>query len=325
MLFFLFACTANSNFCPTSNDGSCDELSTCPLGSDSTDCDAACEDRPWPRNIAGACAHDYNGREPQAIRREAEGSNGEGGWTGTFDDVVVVRGAQSDQLVERHYRTYVPRRYNPERATPIIFVLGGFTVDMYWLAEFSEFNRLADREEAIIVYGHPEWRDFGSYDVFSWYTYKEAFEGEWVDNPDIAYMESIYQDLAVRYNIDPTRVFVSGHSRGGALSIIAAFERPDLFAGFCAQAGFVRPNDYDIRIQELAETVRPVAYLVHGDADPDVNVAESDTLAIILEDLMWDYNTEWFYQRIAGAKHEWQSQYNQHMWDFLYENAGELP
>ena len=131
-------------------------------------------------------------------------------------------------------------------------------------------------------------------------------------------MEAIYERLKEDYNIDTSRVYVSGHSRGGALSIIAAFERPDIFAGFCPQAGFVRPNDYDLRIAELGDTVRPVAYIVHGDADPDVGVGESDTLSNLLQDLSWEYNKEWFYQRIPDATHEWQSQYNQEMWDFLY-------
>ena len=72
--------------------------------------------------------------------------------------------------------------------------------------------------------------------ITDWYTYKEAFEGEWEQNPDILYMESILTELKNSYNIDLSRVYVSGHSRGAALSIIAAFERPDLFAGFCAQA-----------------------------------------------------------------------------------------
>ena len=319
MLFFL-ACSPNNNNCPTANDGICDELSICSLGTDSHDCDAACSQQPWPQNIAGACAHDYNGQEPAALHEEGRGTYGTGGKTGTFDDVVRVRSAQADVFVDRFFRVYVPRRYTPERATPLLFVLGGFSVDMYWLAEFTELTRLADREEIILVYGHPEWRDFGSYDVFSWYSYKEAYEGDWVDNPDIAYMEEIYLYLGAQYNIDSSHVYVSGHSRGGALSIIAAFERPDLFAGFCAQAGFVRANDYDLRIEELAPTVRPGVYLVHGDADPDVSVRESDTVSTILQEANWTYNEEWFYQRIPEAKHEWQSQYNQQMWDFLYNN-----
>lgn len=323
MIFLLFSCTDQSNLCSTSQDGVCDELSTCALGTDSTDCDAACENKPWAPEIAGACAHDYNGTQPESQIESPIGTQGSGGKTGTFDDVVRVRGARASDLVDRYYRTYVPRRYNPDRATPLLFALGGFSVDMYWLAEFTELNRLADREDIIIVYGHPEWRDFGNFDVFSWYSYKEAYEGDWIDNPDIAYMEAIYQDLSELYNIDSSRVYVSGHSRGGALSMIAAFERPDLFAGFCSQAGFVRANDYNDRIEELAPTVRPAVYLVHGDADPDVSVRESDTVSDILQAAEWAYNNEWFYQRIPDATHEWQTQYNQDMWDFLYQNPND--
>jgi poly(3-hydroxybutyrate) depolymerase len=326
ILFLLFSCSENTDTCNSANDGICDELSTCALGTDSTDCDSICSEKPWPRNIAGICAHDYNGLPPKSLRENPQGTLGTGGKTGTIDDVVRVRGAQADVLVDRHFRIYVPRRYNPERATPVLFALGGFSVDMYWLAEFTELSRLADREEIIIVYGHPEWRNFGTYDVFSWYSYKEAYEGDWIDNPDIAYMEAISFQLSEQYNIDPSRIFVSGHSRGGALSMIAAFERPDLFAGFCAQAGFVRANDYDLRIAELAPYIRPAAYLVHGDADPDVSVGESDAVSSLLQEAQWEYNEEWFYQRIPKAKHEWQTQYNQDMWDFLYEHPiGESP
>ena len=328
-MFFslLFSCTDTSNLCATAHDNVCDELITCALGTDSSDCDAACESSPWSPDIAGACAHDYNGKLPVSQRIDGAGTEGTGGKSGTYDGIVRVRGAEADQLVDRHYRVYVPRRYNELRATPVLFALGGFSVDMYWLAEFTELNRLADREDIIVVYGHPEWRDFGSYDVFSWYSYIEAYEGTWADNPDIAYMEAITEELSALYNVDRSRVYVSGHSRGGALSMIAAFERPDLFAGFCAQAGFVRANDYDQRIEELAPTTRPAAYLVHGDADPDVNVRESDTVSGILQAANWEYKEEWFYKRIPGATHEWQTQYNQDMWDFLYENpnAGAPP
>ena len=183
---------------------------------------------------------------------------------------------------------------------------------------------MADREDFIVVYGHPEWRDFGSRDVFSWYTYTQAYTGGWDANPDIEYMETILADLSNLYNIDQRRVFVSGHSRGGALSIIAAFERPDIFAGLCSQAGFIRPNEYDAELVELAMDVRPAVYLVHGEDDPDVSVRESDKMSEILTNADWEYNEEWYYKKIPNATHEWQSQYNQFVWDFLFDRPNPL-
>ena len=318
ILHILLACSEPSDSCSTAKDGVCDELQTCALGTDSTDCDEHCAETPWPMEIAGACAHDMADLEPESQRTEGEGTNGTGGLTGISDETISVRSALADEVVERYYRVYVPRRYNPERATPLLFALGGFLVDMYWMQEFTELYRLADREDIIIVFGHPEWREFGSEYAFAWYSYLRAFQGDWVDNPDIAYMEGIVERLSGLYNIDRSRVYVSGHSRGGALSMIAAFERPDLFAGFAPQAGFVTANDYDFRIETLSSTVKPAGYIVHGDQDPDVPVSESDQLVEILEGQGWEEGEDFIYQRIPGAKHEWQSHFNQEMWDFLY-------
>ena len=113
--------------------------------------------------------------------------------------------------------------------------------------------------------------------------YTEAFQGEWVENPDIDYMETIVDKLGASYNIDLSRIYVSGHSRGAALSIIASFERPDLFAGYCAQAGFASSNNYNVRLEELAATQRTPGVLIHGDADPDVRVRESDLISDFFE------------------------------------------
>jgi hypothetical protein len=165
------ACTPDSpdyeSACATATDGQCDELSSCPLGSDAVDCEAACESEPWGA-LAGVCAHYRAEPMPEDWADASLGSGGTGGEVGTWDGTVTVRGAYSNSEVDRHYRVYAPRRNNPDRPTPVVFVLGGFTVDMYWLAEFTELNRLADREDIVVVYGQPEWRDFTSYWVFGW-------------------------------------------------------------------------------------------------------------------------------------------------------------
>jgi polyhydroxybutyrate depolymerase len=306
--------------CPLASNGTCDELTECSLGTDSTDCNLACDATPWPADIAGACAHDMAVLDPDSNAEPAAPTGGSGGAVGTWDGLISVRGSHSTEQVERHYRVYVPRRYDPAEPSPVIFALGGFKTDMYWLAEFTELNRMADRENFIVVYGHPEWRDFGSYDVFAWYVYNEAFQGDWVDAPDIAYLEGITEHLSELYNLDRRRIYVTGHSRGAALSIIAAFERPDLFAGYCAHAGFGSSNGYNDRLSALAAEYKVPGVLVHGEKDPDVNVRESDLVSQVFSDAGWSYGDDWLYVKIENATHEWQSQYNQEVWDFLFSH-----
>jgi poly(3-hydroxybutyrate) depolymerase len=283
------------------------------------DCDSSCAVVPWPLELVGACAHDQAAALP--VREPGPGTGGSGGLSGTWDGTVQVRGAQASSEVDRHFRVFVPARTHPDTPTPVLFVLGGFTVDMYWLAEFTEIESAAERDGFIVVYGHAEYRDFGSSWVYAWYVYGSAFEGDWPDNPDLAYLEAVLARVGEEYNVDTSRVYVSGHSRGAGLSIIAAFERPDLFAGFCAQAGFVSVNEYDQRMRELAPDSTFAASLVHGDADPDVGVENSDQVAEILTELGWDSSLR--YDRLPGATHEWQSQLNPQIWEFLADHPAD--
>ena len=313
LLLFLGCQPDPANLCATSDNGVCEELSGCLLGTDSTDCDDACDQSPWPEEARAACAYD-GASEPVAAIDPDVGSLGEGGSAGLWDSTVFARGYSSTVEKERHYRVYIPRRYNP-----VLFNLGGFTVDQYFLDEYTELNRTADLNNFIVVYGQPEWREFSSYWVWAWYVYENAYYGDWEDNPDLEYLRNIYDELRTLYNVDQTRVYVSGHSRGGALSAIAAFEMPDVFAGFCAQAGFTTYNDYDERMEEL--TSHPAAMLVHGDDDPDVSVDASDDLFDDLEGLGWVDEEDLKYLRLEGVTHRWQPQYNEQMWSFLSSHA----
>lgn len=305
--------------CATVDDGVCDELSTCALGTDPADCAAHCDGAAVEDPI---CAHQVaaalQDAPAEAVSRR---SGGEGGPVGTWDGTVDVRGSASGSTVTRHYRVYAPRSLPPDGAAPLLFVLGGFTVDAYWLAEYTEIDRAADLNDMIVVYGHPEWRDFGSAWVFSWYVYEAAYVGRWEDNPDLAYLEAVLEEVGTLYDVDLDRVYVSGHSRGAALSIIAATERPDLFAGFCAQAGFVGANAYDERIDERMEEedLRLRGVLVHGTDDRDVRVGNSDDILEQLEGYDHVEGEDLLYYRLSRTGHEWQPQYNQQMLDFLMQ------
>ncbi|HJN77820.1 MAG TPA: PHB depolymerase family esterase [Myxococcota bacterium] len=304
--------------CATADNGICDELAGCTLGTDWKDCNAACAEVPWPEEALAACAYD-GATAPEPVEDPALGSLGEGGLAGTWDGTVVVRGARAQDEVERHFRVYVPRRYDPEMPTPVLFNLGGFTVDAYFLDEFTELNRTADLNDFIVVYGQPEWRDFGSYWVWGWYVYQNAWNGGWDDNPDLEYLQAVLDEVSSLYNVDGTRVYVSGHSRGAGLSLIAGFELPEVFAGFCSQSGFADVNDYDARMAEL--DAHPRAVLVHGDADPDVKVKASDRIYEDLVEQGWTDGEDVLYYRLEGVTHRWQPQYNEQVWAFLNQET----
>jgi polyhydroxybutyrate depolymerase len=109
--------------------------------------------------------------------------------------------------VERTYRVYVPRSYDPLTPAPLLIMFH----QMYALGAQAEgmsgFNPLADREGFIVVY--PD--SYGS----GWadrHTSNEA-NAEGID--DVAFTADLIEAVASHNNIDRERVVVSGMSAGG--------------------------------------------------------------------------------------------------------------
>ncbi|MBS0395346.1 MAG: prolyl oligopeptidase family serine peptidase [Proteobacteria bacterium] len=161
---------------------------------------------------------------------------------------------------ERTYRLYVPAQ-RPAKA-PVLVVLhggGGGGASMEALTG-GAFNRRADEVGAIIVY--PDgvgrgWND-GRHDLRSRAT-QDAVD-------DVGYLRALVDALDRGFGVDHDRIFVSGMSNGGMMTLRLACEASDLFTGFVAVAASLG--------EDLADTCRPAVVrplaLVDGTADPIV-------------------------------------------------------
>jgi polyhydroxybutyrate depolymerase len=160
----------------------------------------------------------------------------------------------------RTYRIYVPARVAP--AAPLLLVLhggGGGGGGMEVLTAHG-FNRRADEIGAIIVYpdgiGHG-WND-GRRDLRS-----RAVKDQ-VD--DVGFLRALVDTLERRYPIDRARVFVTGISNGGMMTLRLACEARDVFKGFVAVAASLGE---DVAGSCNADGIERVA-LIDGTADPIV-------------------------------------------------------
>jgi predicted esterase len=304
--------------CSYKDDGVCDEPVNCPYGTDDADCDSACTNETADFLTAGACAY----REPPVDPRLEPGA----GTTGTYNlsghhDGVVMgpSGCEENKRIRRHYRLFVPANYNPARPAPMVFMLPGHRVDIYSLADYTQLQRTADLNGFILVYLEQEWRWYIA-PYCSQQPYKWAWWTDWDwsaspdTNPDLVFFETLHEELSYQYNVDQSRVFAVGHSRGGAMSLIAAFELPHIFAGACSESGFSE-FDYHLRIDAYEGRRIPLVF-IHGAADPDVTVGASDFIVNLLEDKGWT-DDDLLYYRLDNVAHRWQPQLNQHCFDFL--------
>lgn len=316
--------------CAFARDGVCDEPANCALGTDSTDCAAACAGTGPTYLFAAACAH-RNGvpADPgDAVESDARPSPGRIGLTGIFDQTLTLPSGVDGAPVVREYRLYVPARYDPNRPHPLMINMAGHRVGHHELAESTQLLRSADLDDYLVVFAGQEFRE----GRWAWWTDWD-WQNHKAENPDFEFLREIVEQVELAYNVDTRRIFLSGHSRGAAMAFIAAMEMPDLIAGAMVESGFTEFGYLD----SLAPSyVRKVPFVfIHGVQDPDVcidcrpgarcslnnqscgtGMHAADAIVEKLRGLGWTDN-ELVYYRLDNVTHRWQSQLNEQAFDFL--------
>jgi polyhydroxybutyrate depolymerase len=154
----------------------------------------------------------------------------------------------------RRYLLYVPPTYDPATPTPLVISLHGFAQWPAHQSNLTHWNTLADEYGFIVV--HPSGTGFPK----RWLAADPR-----ADNPDVAFLAVLIDQLEREYNIDPQRIYVNGLSNGGGMSFALACRLADRIAAFGGVGGaYLYP-------WEACQPARPVpAILFHGDADPIV-------------------------------------------------------
>ena len=119
------------------------------------------------------------------------------------------------------YALFVPSSYNANAKAPLMVALHGLGRTHDWLMGYEGILDRAERDGFIIVtplgYTRRGW--FGSRD--------NGREGE-LSEQDVMSVLGIVRD---EFNIDENRIYLWGHSMGGAGTYHLAVRRPDLWAG----------------------------------------------------------------------------------------------
>ncbi len=299
--------------CEFADDGVCDEPVNCGLGTDEEDCVAACESGEDLHLFAAACAHRDPVEEPPDDSDPSGGSWHRTGWSD--HTVEAPDGEDLAATVTRHYRMYVPRAYDPDRAHPLVLMLPGHRVSHYSLAAYTELPRAADENGFVLADCEQQYRWSGEH-RWAWFTDWDWYD-EAEDNPDFDYLLAVIDQVAGDMNIDRRRVYLAGHSRGGAMAFIGALELHETIAGACIQSGFTEFGYMTARLDSWEHRRVPMVFM-HGSDDPDVGVSHGDDMVEQLEDLGWQHDEDLVYHRLDDVAHRWQPWLNQIWWDFLF-------
>ncbi|MGB7539643.1 MAG: PHB depolymerase family esterase [Anaerolineales bacterium] len=154
--------------------------------------------------------------------------------------------------VQREYRIHVPTSLPDDTPSALVF---GFHVNggsAGGFADYTGFLPVSDREGFIMVYP----QGMGEFPTWEIDPVR--------NNPDVQFVRDLIAELESRCKIDPSRVYATGHSRGGGMANRLACDLSD-------QITAIGPVSGTYPLEDGCRIARPVSVIAfHGDADPDV-------------------------------------------------------
>jgi polyhydroxybutyrate depolymerase len=169
----------------------------------------------------------------------------------------------------RTYLVHIPPGYTPEIPLPLVVVIHGAFDTAEGMEKFSNFSRLADTENFIVMYPN----GFGIMGFLQHWNAGHCC-GKAADDKldDVGFVAAAIEDVDVRLKIDRDRIYMVGFSNGGMLVYRFAAERGELLAAIAPLAASIggRPAA-DAPEWRIPEPVQPLSVITfHGLADDDV-------------------------------------------------------
>ena len=165
--------------------------------------------------------------------------------------------------MERTFRVHVPDTIAPASEYPALIVLHGGTGNGRQIERSSGFSDLADQFGFVAVYpdgtGLVNMRYTWNADNCCGYAHRQNVD-------DVGFISALIDELVADYQVDPSRVSVTGFSNGAMMTFRLACELSGKIAAAAPYAGALNTDS--------CAATKPVPMLiVNGDADQNVPVA----------------------------------------------------
>ncbi|MBC8085837.1 MAG: dienelactone hydrolase family protein [Phycisphaerae bacterium] len=190
------------------------------------------------------------------------------------------------------YRTYVPTTYKATVAAPLIIALHGLggTEDAFFDGYGKKLPQLAEQSGYLIA-APLGYRVDGSYGWGVGSPPADVTTRRREEYSDADVMQVLAQ-MKQQYNIDVTRIYLLGHSMGAIGTWKLAAKYADVWAAIAPFSGQGAPSTVD-RMKGIPN------FVVHGDADPTVNVRGSRAMVEAMKALNMDVT----YIEVPGGNH----------------------
>lgn len=171
---------------------------------------------------------------------------------------------------EREYAWYLPPVYGE---LPLVIHLHGANGNAWNEIQGNYFNDLANRQQFIHLmpqsllgtYNGETIYQWNAHDIFSW--------------NDVHFLNQIIDEMAERYTVDLSRVYITGMSNGGFMTYYAMQKMQNRIAAIAPISGLISTN---IFVNYSLQRTVPLCYM-HGTADPIVYINGSPSADDIIE------------------------------------------
>jgi len=172
-------------------------------------------------------------------------------YAGNFNRTITV-----DEL-ERNYIIHLPLGYhqNTDNLYPLVLVLHGGGGNDSKIMRETDFNKVANDENFIVVY--PDGLNN------SWADARNASESSIQNIDDVNFIRTLIDTISSNYNIDQARIYVTGISNGGFMTQTLLCALPDVFAAGASVVATLPQNLKD----SVPQSKISVMFIV-GDSDP---------------------------------------------------------
>lgn len=148
----------------------------------------------------------------------------------------------------REYYVHVPKSYNKNSATPVVFMLHGTSGDGLKFYNISGWREVGEAENILTVYPS-SWRhciieDGVKKNTTKWNIYPGSFEyctGE-VPKDDIKFLNQVIDEIVGKFNVNQKMIYFVGFSNGGQMTSRVGIEMSDRVAAVVSSAGFLSPK-----------------------------------------------------------------------------------